>query len=53
METGKKGALDYARERMEGILATHKPDPLTPKQEDDIERILEDARQYYRGKGLM
>jgi len=53
MESGKKSALDYAKERMEEILATHKPEPLTPKQEEDVERILEEARQYYRGKGLM
>ena len=53
MESGKKGALDYAKERMEEILATHKPEPLTPKQEGDVERILEEARQYYRQKGLM
>jgi len=53
MESGKKSALDYAKERMEEILATHKPEPLTPKQEEEVERILEEARQYYRGKGLM
>lgn len=53
MESGKKSALDYAKERMEEILATHKPEPLTAKQEEDVERILEEARQYYRGKGLM
>ena len=53
MESGKKSALDYAKERMEEILATHKPEPLTPKQEEDVERILEEARQYYRGRGLM
>jgi trimethylamine--corrinoid protein Co-methyltransferase len=53
MESGKKSALDYAKERMEEILATHKPEPLTAKQEEEVERILEEARQYYRGKGLM
>ena len=53
MESGKKGALDYAKERMEEILATHKPEPLTTKQEADVARILEEARQYYKGKGLM
>ena len=53
MESGKKSALDYAREKMEEILATHEPEPLTPKQEEDVARILEEARQYYRGKDLM
>jgi len=53
MEGGKKNALDYARAKMDEILATHKPDPLTPKQEEDVERILEEAREYYRKKGEM
>ena len=53
MESGKKSALDYAKERMEEILATHKAEPLTPKQEVDVTRILEEARQYYRKKGLI
>lgn len=53
MEKGKKSALDYAQERIEEILATHKPNPLTSKQEEDVERILEEARQYYTKKGLM
>jgi len=52
-KTGKKGALDYAKERMQEILATHKPKPLTLGQEEDIERILKEAREYYRKKGLI
>jgi len=52
--TGKKNALHYAKERMEEILATHRVSvPLTPSQEDDIERILQEAREYYTNKGLM
>ncbi len=50
---GRKTALDYAKERMEEILATHKPKPLTASQEDEIERILEEARAYYKKKGMM
>jgi len=53
MATGKKSCLDYAKERMEEILATHKPIPLTLGQEEEIERILEEARTYYREKGLI
>ena len=53
INTGKKGCLDYARQRMEEILATHKPTPLTPGQEEDVERVLEEARRYYREKGLI
>ncbi len=53
METGKKGCLDYAKERMEEILATHQPMPLTLEQEQAIEDILKEAREYYRKKGLI
>jgi len=53
IKKGKKDAVALAKERMEEILATHKPEPLTPKQEEDVDRILEEVRQYYRGKGLM
>ena len=54
MNVGKKSCLDYAKERMEEILATHKVSiPLTPSQEEDIERILNEARKYYRDKGLI
>ena len=53
MAIGKKGCFDYAKERMEEIVATHKPTPLTPGQEEEIERILEEARTYYREKGLI
>ncbi len=53
MKWGKKSCLDYARERMEEILATHKPTPLTSSQEEDIEGILEEARKHYKEKGLI
>jgi trimethylamine---corrinoid protein Co-methyltransferase len=48
---GKKSALDHARARMEEILASHEPEPLSPTQEEDIQRILEDAREFYRKRG--
>jgi len=53
MQTGKKTCLDYDKSRMEEILATHKTMPLTPGQEEDVERILDEARSYYRKKGLI
>lgn len=53
VESGKKSAIDYAKERMDEILATHKPDPLTPEQEEEVEKILEEAREYHTKKGLM
>ncbi|RLE14562.1 hypothetical protein DRI96_01290 [Candidatus Aerophobetes bacterium] len=49
VKTGKKSCIDYAKERMEEILSTHKVDPpLTRSQEEEIERILKEAREYYR-----
>jgi len=53
LETGKKTIVYLAKKKMEEILATHKPTPLTPSQEEEIERILKEAREYYRKKGLI
>ena len=53
VRSGKKDALALAQEKMEAILATHKPTPLTPEQEQKIEDILKDARNYYQAKGLL
>jgi trimethylamine--corrinoid protein Co-methyltransferase len=53
MKSGKKDALALAKERMEEILATHKPTPLTPAQEQAVENMLKEAREYYRKKGLI
>jgi trimethylamine:corrinoid methyltransferase-like protein len=51
--SGKKTAVDYARERLDDILSGDEPEPLTASQEEDIERILADARTYYRKQGLL
>ncbi|GAI21682.1 unnamed protein product [marine sediment metagenome] len=51
--SGKKSAIDYARERMEEILATHEPTPLAAGQDKDIDRILKEARKYYKDKGML
>jgi len=53
MKAGKRGAIYYARERMEEILATHETKPLADNQEDAIKSILEEARNYYKEKGMM
>jgi trimethylamine--corrinoid protein Co-methyltransferase len=53
VRSGKKDALVLARERMEEILATHEPTPLTPEQEQAIEEILTEARQFYRDRGTI
>jgi trimethylamine--corrinoid protein Co-methyltransferase len=48
LQKDKKQALDYARERVEAILAEPERTYLTPGQEEDIHRILEEARAFYR-----
>ena len=53
IKTGKKDALALAKERMEEILATHKPEPLTSAQEQIVENMLKDARKYYRKQDLI
>jgi trimethylamine--corrinoid protein Co-methyltransferase len=53
IRSGKKDALALAKERMEEILATHKPSPLTPDQEQAIDSILQEARGYYRKRNLI
>jgi len=53
IKSGKKDGLVLAQERMEEILATHHPKPLTPDQEQAIEDILTEAREYYRKKDLI
>lgn len=52
-EKSKKSCLDYAKERVEKILATHNPIPLAPDQEREVNSILEEARRYYKEKGLI
>ena len=52
-ESGRRSCLDYAKDRMEEILDTHRPAPLTSDQEHDIEKIVEEARQYYQKRGLV
>jgi len=53
VKNGSKNALTHARDKFEEILNTHKPEPLKPQQEQEIEDILKDAREYYRKKGLI
>ena len=54
MKIGKRDCIGYAKERMDEILATHKVStPLTPSQEEDIGRILNEARKWYKEKGMI
>ncbi len=51
--SGKKDMISHAKEKIEEILATHKPMPLTPEQEAEIEEVLQEAREYYRKRGMI
>lgn len=53
INTGKKTVVNKAKERYEEILATHKPVPVTPEQDKEIDRILKEATEYYKKKGLI
>ena len=53
LKDGKKKPLDHAKEKLEEILTTHKVPLLPPEQEQAIEDILKDAREYYRKKELI
>ena len=53
VQRGRKSCIELARERVEDILASHSPPPLTDSQEEEIERILEEARERYRKEGLI
>jgi trimethylamine--corrinoid protein Co-methyltransferase len=54
LKTGKKDCLDYAKDKLEEILANHNVSkPLTPGQEENLGRILKEARDYYKKKGMM
>jgi len=51
---GKKNEMDYAKEKMEEILSGHtvKP-PLTASEEEEIENILKEAREYFKNNGFI
>jgi trimethylamine--corrinoid protein Co-methyltransferase len=53
IKKGKKDTIALAKERMAEILAKHEPKPLTPEQDKAIAEILEEARSFYRQKGLI
>jgi trimethylamine---corrinoid protein Co-methyltransferase len=50
-KSGRKTALDYAQERCDQLLAEFEP-KLSPGQEDDLDRILADARKHYQARDM-
>ena len=53
LEAGSRTNLERARERVEEILATHQPTPLTEDQDKAIDEILEEARSYFKERGML
>ncbi len=51
--TGKRDMLDRARDKVAEILSTHTPSPLTDSQEDALEDVLKQARDFYRKRGVI
>jgi trimethylamine--corrinoid protein Co-methyltransferase len=51
MAGGKKDALDYARDKVTDILANYKQH-ITPEQDQELDRIMAEARRYYQARGL-
>jgi trimethylamine--corrinoid protein Co-methyltransferase len=52
LKTGKKTALDYARERADELLANWES-KLPPGKEEELDKILEECRDWYKKKGLI
>ena len=52
LRRGKKGALELARERTQDLLASWQS-KLPPGKEEELDRILEDCRQWYMKRGLL
>jgi trimethylamine--corrinoid protein Co-methyltransferase len=53
VNSGKKDMLARAKEKVGEILETHRPLPLTDDQERGIQDVLQEAREYYRGRGMI
>jgi trimethylamine---corrinoid protein Co-methyltransferase len=49
---GRKSAMDYAKEKVEQILDSYEQ-VLPDDKDQELDRILEDARRYYQKQGLI
>jgi trimethylamine--corrinoid protein Co-methyltransferase len=52
-KSNKKDAIGYAKDRMEEIISSHEPLPLSESQNIEIDSILKEARKYYKSKNLL
>jgi len=53
ISAGKKVALDYANEKFKDILQTYNVPKLNEEKDLEVQKILDEARNYYRKKGLL
>ena len=54
IRSGKKSILENAKEKMNAMLASYEQDPpLSDQQNEDLDRILEEARNFYKSKDLL
>ena len=51
--SGRKSIIDRAKERMEQIKSTHKAVPMPSESDREIDKILKEARKFYKEKGLL
>ncbi|WP_309493273.1 trimethylamine methyltransferase family protein [Candidatus Hecatella orcuttiae] len=51
VQGGKKTALENAKTRVKEILSTHTPTPLPKDQDEEINRILREAEEWYKKQG--
>ena len=52
-DTGRKTSVEYAKDRADEILATHKTSVLDDKNMKEIDRILKEADDYYEKRGML
>jgi len=52
LNKGKKSALDYARQRADELLSQWES-KLPPGKEEELDKILEDCRKYYKKRDLI
>jgi len=53
IQKGKLTAADHAKVKKEEILASHKDKRLSAEEDQAIEDILNEAREYYRNNGFI
>ena len=53
IQKGKVDILTHTKNKIQEILETHKPKPLNAREEEIIDRIMKEAREYYKKQGLI